>query len=240
MVFMRASFVFKLTVCAFFVSIGGISIFGQSSDQVKRIKWNLVVVILDGADRTQHAEIPVTEAVEFIEANSRFDLEITYLEAAPKHVYTAYVTPANKKAGTKLETRYIMLSGDLPAKFLRSLPKSTSFLFLYKLFGRVPAQAGSSLGLDFGIIAGGKRRPWATVPVDPWWYVNTPKQGFKSWAAQIVAHEIINTIQAKVEARPVRCGKLNGTTNLTGDKWEASRLGVLTEKCYRKLEKISD
>ncbi len=237
---MRPSYSLKCLYSLFLISIAIAPLFGQSTDANQRIKWKLTVVLLDGADRVQHAEIPVKEAVEFIRANSRIDIETEFIESPSKHDYTVYVTPANKKTGTKRENRYLMLSGDLPVRLVKSLPKSTSYIFLYKLFGRIPAQAGSSLGLDFGIPVGGKPRPWATVPVDPWWYVNTPKQGFKSWAAQIVAHEMINTIQAIVEARPFKCGKLNGTPNLLGDKWEASRLGVLTEKCYKKLAKISD
>lgn len=203
-----------------------------------RVPWRLTVVLLDGADRVQAVEIPVKEAVEFIGANSRIDVEFDLIEAKTKHKYTPYVTAANKKAGIARTTRYAMMGWDLPQRFIRSLPVSTSYLFLYKLNGKVPAQAGSALGLDFGLIKGGKPRPYATVPVDMWWYVNSPNQGFKSWAAQILAHEIINTIQAKVEARPFKCGQLTGTPGVAGNIHETERLSKLTPACYSKLEKV--
>jgi hypothetical protein len=72
------------------------------------------------------------------------------------------------------------------------------------------------------------------------WFINEPNQGFKSCAAQILAHEIINTIQAKVEARPFRCGQLKGTPGVRGDIHETERLKSLTDRCYTKLGRNAD
>ena len=127
-----------------------------------------------------------------------------------------------------------MMGWDLPRRFVRNLPVSTSYIFLYKMNGRRPAQAGSALGLDFGLIIGGRPRPYATVPTDMHWFVNTPNQGFNSWAAQIVTHEIINTIQAKLEARPYRCGQLTGTPEFGVISTKAA-VGDIVGKCYSRI-----
>ena len=203
-----------------------------------RIPWTLTVVLLDGADQVNHAEIPVKEAVEFIEANSRFEFTVKYVRSSAKHGYTPYrIGPDKNKDKIPDETAYAMMLWNLPTAAIRALPVSTSYIFLYKLKGRRPVQAGSALPITYGLMKGGKQRPYATVPVDQWWYVNTPQQGFKSWAAQILTHEINNTIQAKIEARPYKCGQLLATQGTPGNIHEAERLTKLTDKCYAKLGK---
>ncbi|CAN5538208.1 hypothetical protein BH10ACI3_BH10ACI3_02080 [soil metagenome] len=206
--------------------------FGQLAEtQDTKIPWSMTVVVMDGADQVKQAEIPVKEAVAFIEAHTRFKFEVSYVVAPDDHGYTPYKTGT----GRKTETRYAMMAWDVPKSVIDLLPTSTSYLFLYKLFGKKPAQAGSALGLDFGIIKKRKPRPYATVPVDMWWFVNTPKQGFKSWAAQVLTHEIINTIQAKLEARPYLCGQLGATPGTPANVYESERLTKISDKCYAKL-----
>ncbi len=208
----------------------------SSASNDARIPWTLTVVLLDGTDQINQAEIPVKEAVEFIEANSRLSFTVKYVVSNAKHGYTPYrVGPDKNKDKIPDETAYAMMGWNLPASAIKALPVSTSYLFLYKLKGRRPVQAGSALPITFGFMKGGKRRPYATVPVDQWWYVNTPQQGFKSWAAQILTHEINNTIQAKIEARPYKCGQLLATQGTPGNVHEAERLTKLTGKCYAKL-----
>lgn len=223
----------------FFLLVGLASLaFGQAEKTDEKIPWTLTVVLLDGADQVQHAEIPVKEAVEFIEKNSRFIFEVKYVASNAKHGYTPYRIGEDKnKDKIPDDTAYAMMGWDLPKSAIKQLPVSTSYLFLYKLKGKKPVQAGSALPITFGLIKGGKARPYATVPVDMWWYVNTPNQGFKSWAAQILTHEINNTIQAKIEARPYKCGQLLGTQGTPGNIHEAERLTKLTDKCYAKLGK---
>ena len=192
-----------------------------------KVLWSLTVVVMDGSDMNEHAVIPVTEAVEFIEARTRFDFNVTYVVTDVAHGFTAYETD---------RTRYVMLAaGDIPDNYIQTLPVSTSYLFLYKLGDKEAAQAGSAMAIEYGLNIAGKLRPYATAPTDQWWYVNTPSQGFRSWAAQILTHEIINTIQAKVEAPPYNCGQLTGTPGVACDIHESERLEKLTDKIYEAL-----
>jgi len=210
----------------------------STSSKDEKIPWTLTVVLLDGADPVKHAEIPVKEAVAFIEANSRFAFTVKYVRSSAKHGYTPYrIGPDKNKDKIPDDTAYAMMAWNLPSSAIKALPVSTSYLFLYKLSGKKPVQAGSALPITFGLMKGGKQRPYATVPVDQWWYVNTPQQGFKSWAAQILTHEINNTIQAKIEARPYKCGQLLATQGTPGNIHEGERLSKLTDKCYAKLGK---
>ncbi|MFN0278396.1 MAG: hypothetical protein ACKVRN_07315 [Pyrinomonadaceae bacterium] len=221
------------------LAAGVVFSFGQAlAVAEERIPWSLTVVVLDGADQLQQAEIPVKEAVEFIEAHSRFVFTVRYVTSSAVHGYTPYRVGADKnKDKIPDETAYAMMLWNLPSRAIRPLPVSTSYLFLYKLMGKRPVQAGSALPIGYGLMKGGKQRPYATIPVDQWWFVNTPNQGFKSWAAQIVTHEINNTIQAKIEARPYKCGQLLATQGTPGNIHEAERLTKLTDKCYVKLGK---
>ena len=128
-----------------------------------------------------------------------------------------------------------MMGWNIPAEFIQTLPVSTTYLFLYKLGELEAAQAGSSLGMDYGLMIGGKPRVYATAPTDQRWYINVPNQGFRRWAAQILTLEIVNTIQGTVEAPPFNCGQLTGTPDIRSDLHEAGRLTKLTDACYEKL-----
>ena len=206
---------------------------GPTAAPAAKIPWKLTVVILDGVDLDEKGEVPVREAVAFVERHSRFAFEVEYVVSGVSHRYTRYRVPDAK--GKRPEYAYSMLGWDLPRRFVRGLPVSTSYIFLYKMNGRRPAQAGSAFGLNFGLVVGGRPRPYATIPTDVYWFVNTPNLGFNSWAAQVVAHEIINTIQGKLEARPYRCGQLNGTPTSRGEQYEAERLQAISEKCYSRI-----
>lgn len=196
-----------------------------------RITWSLTVVVMDGTDLEEKARIPVSEAVEFIEARTRFTFNVRYIETDVAHDVTPY--PSDM-------VRYAMLGWNIPDSFIRSLPVSTTYLFLYKLGGLEAAQAGSSLGIDHGLMIGGKPRVYATAPTDQRWFINVPNQGFRSWAAQILTHEIINTIQGTVEAPPFNCGQLTGTPGIRSDLHEAERLTKLTDACYKKVAESLD
>ncbi len=218
----------------FLILFGQLLSYGQTSSYGTKVPWTMTVVIMDGVDRVQKAEIPVREAVAFIEAHTNFVITVQYITTDSAHDYTPYKV-APDRHGRGGHTSYAMMGWNVPKQVINSLPTSTSYLFLYKLKGKKPAQAGSALGLDFGLIKGGKPRPYATVPTDMWWYINSPKQGFRNWSAQVLTHEIINTIQAKLEARPYRCGQLSATPGLPADKYEGDRLTKITQECYAKL-----
>lgn len=194
-----------------------------------KVPWDLVVVVMDGSDRREKAEIPVAEAVRFIEARTRFDFSVTFVETQVEHDYTPYVDANDGR------TKYLMLAGNVPASFIRTLPPATSYLFLYKLNGREPLQAGSAMGIEYGIEIDGQRRPWATAGTDNWWFVNDPQGGFNSWAAQILTHELINTIQGKIEAPPYNQPKLDGEGEQSSI-YEASRLTKITDSTYEMLK----
>ena len=201
----------------------------------------MTVIVMDGADQQEKAEVPVSEAVSFIEEHSKFSIDVDYVTGSVWHDLTPYKQGIDYDGdGAGDETAYAMMGWNMPDQLLQSLPVSTSYLFLYSLYGNRPAQAGSALGLDFGLKIGGKARPYATVPTDQWWYINSPKDGFKNWAAQILTHEIINTIQAKVEAPPHNCGQLTATHGTRADKYEAERLSKITDACYDSLRDDTD
>ena len=212
----------------------GALIYGQSGPRTgAKIPWKLTVVVMDGIDQRSKAEIPVREAVAFIEKHTRFQFEVQYVTANGIHGYTPY--PVKDRRGRRTGTVYAMMGWNVPQSVVNSLPVSTSYLFLYRLHGRKPAQAGSSLGLDFGLLKGGKKRTYATVPVDQWWYQNTPKDGFRNWSAQVLSHELINTIQGKLEAKPYNCGQLTATSGLPASRYEAERLSKISDICYHRI-----
>ena len=91
--------------------------------------------------------------------------------------------------------------------------------------------------MKYGIRNGGKRRTYATAPTDQWWCVNEPHEGFESRAAQVLTHEIINTIQGKIEAPPYRCQPLTATVGRPALDYESERLLNLSDACYTKLGK---
>ncbi len=201
-----------------------------------KVPWGLTVVIMDGVDQYQQAEIPVKEATAFIEARTRLVFDVEYVTEFSAHELTPYAVGDDYDGDGKGDERaYLMMGWNLPRSVIRSLPVSSSYLFLYKLNGYRPLQAGSAVGLDYGIRTGKKRRPYATVATDQWWYVNEPHEDFQSRAAQILTHEIINTIQGKIEAAPYRCQPLTATFGLPATQFESERLLKLNDSCYAKL-----
>jgi len=213
----------------------GSTALGQSRTEGK-IPWTITVITMDGADQRKYAEIPVTEALAFIEAHSRFKFTVKYVSWAGRHAYTPYQSPIGGTGKRKrFEIRYGMMAWNVPQSLINALPTTTSYLFLYKLYDRKPILAGASLPLTYGIMKGGKPRPYSTVAVDQWYYQNTPKQGFRNWSAQILTHEINNEIQAKLEAAPYKCPQLLATQGLPGNLYEAERLTKISSACYAKL-----
>jgi hypothetical protein len=215
--------------------------YGQATPENGRIPWSLTVVVMDGTNARSRAELPVWEAVRFIERRSRFAFDVKFVVDNTRHGYTPYYYGRDRnRDGKGDDVRYVMMGWDVPAAVTDPLRVSSSYLFLYKLNRRPPAQAGSAIGLEFGIMKGGKRRPYATIPTDQPWFVNEPNHGFRSWAAQIVAHEVINTIQAKIEAAPYLCGQLKGKPGSRADRHEGERLRGITSSCYERLAGNND
>jgi hypothetical protein len=211
-----------------------------SSDQVSSdnvsVPWGLTVVLLGPMDPVQHAEIPVKEAISFIEARTRLVFDVQYVAGYPTYDYTPYrFGPDIDGDGAGDDVAYLMMGWNISTSVIDSLPVTSSYLFLHTMNGLRPLQAGSALGVDYGIWKGGKPRPYSSVPTDQWWYVNEPYGGFASRAAQILTHEIINTIQGRIEAAPYHCPQLTATWGLAPAQFESERLLKLNDACYEKL-----
>ena len=196
-----------------------------------RVTWKLVVSVLDHPDFESKAAIPLKEAISFIEKFSRFKIQLEVKEFNIDHTY-------NQSIDGSGNTVYNMLEFEMPRPFLNSLPVADSYLFLFQMFGRLPQLAGSTLGVDRGIMKGGKGRAYATVPVDPWWYNNNPQGGFKTRSASILAHEIINTISSTISVPPYNCTPLVVREH-SPDPYveESTRLKSMQDACYNKLGK---
>jgi len=205
-----------------------------------RVPWKLAVVLVGPIDSTQHVEIPLKEAIEFIESRTRLVFEVQYVMTYSGHNYTPYRFGKDLDGdGVGDQVAYLMMQWNMPKDVLDSLPVTSPYLFLVTMEGLRPLQAGSALGIDYGIWKGGKPRPYAAVPTDQWWYVNQPYEGFSSRAAQILTHELINTIQGKIEAAPYYCRTLTGESK-RATEYEAQRLLKLDDRCYEKLGTNAD
>ena len=207
----------------------------------KRVPWKLTVVLIGPVDPVEQAETPVKEAVSFIEARTRLTFDVQYVVTYANYDYTPYHLGEDIDGdGVGDETAYLMMGWNMPAATLESLPVSSSYLFLYTMNGLRPLQAGSALGVKYGILKGGKPRPYSAVPTDQFWYSSESYQGFSSRAAQILTHEIINTIQGKIEAAPYNCSQLTAKWGLPAAQFESERLLKLGDACYEKLGSNSD
>src|SRR5687767_6382975 len=114
----------KLCICTAFIAFAVFCCpalsFGQMPANTAKIPWSLTVVIMDGTDRIQQAEIPVTEAVEFIEANSRFVFDVKYITSTARHGYTSFRgAPDKNKRGKKGDFVHYMLGWDVPKPLVR-------------------------------------------------------------------------------------------------------------------------
>lgn len=219
----------------------GISHGGTAWDDDVSVPWGLTVVLMGPMDPVQQAEIPVSEAISFIEARTRLVFDVQYVTTYSGYDYTPYRLGADTDGdGVGDDLAYLMMGWNIPPSIIDSLPVSSSYLFLHSMNGLRPLQAGSALGIDYGIRKGGKPRPYSSVPTDQWWYVNEPYGGFKSRAAQILTHEIINTIQGRIEAAPYYCPQLTATWGLDPAEFESERLLKLNDACYQKLGNNTD
>lgn len=192
-----------------------------------RVPWRLCVVVMDDFDRVRKCELPLKDAMAFIEKWSRFKINPTILVTNIPHTLDTWDNGAK-----------IMLRDNIPAKYRESLPVADSYLFLYKTWpAGPPAQGGSTMGVADGIPKGGKARPYATVAADAQWY-DVPIANFFSEGSHILVHEIINTINCKLEVPPY-----SFPTMVVGDSpdpytYEKGRLQEMKDTYYDKLNTV--
>ncbi len=204
----------------------------------KNIQWKATAILLDGIDTREKYSIPVKEAVGFISSNSRFKVQFSGEVFDIPHTYTFYDCAAGPQ-------QCVMVNKwDLDPSIWESVPTRDFYMLLWDTAGNPPLQAGGTWGVADGVYngvyKGGLSRPYITIPVDPWWYNNEPFEGFDSRAAQIMTHEIINAISAKLEVAPYNCMPLVADPGITNaSEYEASRLSKLTDDCYQKYVEIN-
>ncbi len=204
----------------------------NGNTKVSPLFWNLHVLVLDKIDRKEKADIPLEEAIKFIEQRSRFKFKYEVTQYSGFHGYTKYNCDNSEEC-------VVVNYSDISSSRINALPVADSYLFLWNAGKNIPLHAGSTWWVEYGILKEGIKRPYATVPADPWWYNNEPYEGFNSRAAQILAHELINTISAKIEVEPYNCEPLVGTDGDPATKHEGDRLAKLNEECYRKILKYN-
>jgi hypothetical protein len=200
----------------------------------KYIRWTATAILLDGIDTREKYSIPVKEAVNFVSSNSRFKVQFSGEVFDLPHTYTFYDCDAG------LQQCVMVNKWDIDPSVWESVPGRDFYMLLWDTAGNPPLQAGGTWGVADGVYKGGLNRPYITIPVDPWWYNNEPYEGFNSRAAQIMTHEIINAISAKLEVEPYNCSPLVADPGITyASEYEASRLSKLTDDCYRKYLEIN-
>jgi hypothetical protein len=195
----------------------------------KNIHWNATAILLDGIEVREKYLIPVKEAVEFISSNSRFKVQFAVEISDVPHTYTFYY------CGADYQQCVLVNKWDLDPFIWDTVPIKDFYMLLWDTAGNPPLLAGGTWGVADGVFKGALNRPYITIPVDPWWYNNEPFEGFSSRAAQIMTHEIINAINAKLEVEPYNCNPLVADPGITyASEYEASRLSKLTDDCYLK------
>ncbi|MGE5301883.1 MAG: hypothetical protein ACM3TN_01060 [Alphaproteobacteria bacterium] len=200
----------------------------------KSIRWTATAILLDGIDTREKYSIPVKEAVNFISSNSRFKVRFSGEVFDLPHTYTFYDCYAGPQQCV------LVNKWDVDPFIWESVPMRDFYMVLWDTAGNPPLLAGGTWGVADGVYKGGLNRPYITIPVDPWWYNNEPYEGFNSRAAQIMTHEIINAISAKLEVEPYNCLPLSPDPGITyASDYEASRLAKLTDDCYRKYLQIN-
>lgn len=191
-----------------------------------RVPWRVVLVVMDDLDLTVKAITPIKEAIAFIEQFSRFKIVLTILQTNIPHTLDTWSNGA-----------VIMLRDNIPTKYINLLPVADSYMFLYDTHGLSPAQGGSTMGVADGILKNGKRRPYATIAANAWWYPN-PVSQFTSEGAHIAVHEAVNTINCVLEVPPY-----NFPTMVVGNDpdayiYERGRLESMAGIYYDKLLRV--
>lgn len=194
---------------------------------VGRVPWKVHALVFDNIDLARYQ--PLVEATKWISDRTKFDFQVTMLQVSEPHGYTFYS-----------EGRVVVNQQDVPKAVIDAMPVADSYAFFWNTGANPPLQAGSTWGVSTGIWKGGIQRPYATVPVDPWWYSLEPYGGFQMRASQIWVHEVINCISCKLTVDPYNLPALAADDGLTeAADYEGSRLAKLTEEHYQTYVKLN-
>ena len=187
---------------------------------------------MDNIEKDKKVIQPVEEAIRFIEENSKLKISYNIIEASESHGYTNAC--AGGTADGRTECVWVA-AWDLSDDLLKFLPDSSSYVWFWKLNGKIPLNAGSALGPPFGIRENGKEGPYASIPVDIWWYDDNSQENFTTRSAQIIVHELINTIKGTLESDPYYCTAPTGKDGDPAYIHEADNLKNLAD-CIEKLK----
>lgn len=203
----------------------------------RKVHYNLTVGLLDniGAERVIKYEVPMKNAISFIEQYSRIKIITDVFENKQTHDYFYWYD------GNGVQV-WDMLRDQLPLGMINDLPRGDAFLFLFKMFWRQPGRGGSTFGVPDGIPSPypfGTRRPYSTIAADVAQYGLQPYQGFPSNATQLLVHEIVNGINCKFADPPYACTPMVGSSSWSA-KYESERLLCLTDADYARIFSIED
>ena len=197
----------------------------------------LHILVLDNINVYNKIEIDLKEAIEFIENFSNFSIEYKITESSAPHSYTKCDCHLNKIYTKKgcIDVNYY----DIRHSAIDSLPIADFYMLFWNSYNDPPLHAGSTWGVDEGIPKKGIKRPYATIPVDVWWYNRNPFEGFQQRSAQIITHELVNLLDCLLGVPPYNCKRLTCERNIDAYHYEKWRLSKLTQDCYRKFIEIN-
>ena len=190
---------------------------------------SLKVVVLDGINVGENIDTQVREAVTFV--NKFYGVKINYsIVISPStHGFTKYDGCENN---TTSSCTVVVNQQDLATSTRQLLKDADIYALYWKSFPYSPLQAGSTWGPSMGIVDNKGSHPYTTIPVDIWWYLDDSQIGFSTRGAQILTHELVNSLYTLAEAKPTLCKNIPTTdTNLDSYKFESVRLKSLYNTC---------
>ena len=202
-----------------------------------KIVLKLHVLVLDDISVYSKVETGLKEVIEFIEKFSDFSIKYKITESTLPHNYTRYDCYLNKvytKRGCVVVNYY-----NIRKSVIDSLPVADFYMLFWNSYNNSPLHAGSAWGVTEGIPKKKIKRPYATIPVDLWWYNRNPFEGFQQRSAQIITHELVNLLDCLLGVPPYNCKRLTCETNIDAYHDEKCRLSKLTQNCYRKFIEIN-
>ncbi len=165
-----------------------------------KVNLDIHILVLDDIDIDQKVIADLDGAISFIENFSDFEINYAITESNLPHTFTTYDCYLDGVFTS--QACVVVNKWDVDKEVIDNLPTATFYIFFWNTGGKPPLQAGSTWGVDMGIMKDSVQRPYATIPVDVWWYNQDPFEGFQYRSSQIISHEIINLINSLLEVSP--------------------------------------